>query len=52
MGWHFIFIAIPNAEAGISIFAVSSYDTEYALVKEEKLDKVTNVFALTGHNIE
>lgn len=31
-------IALPLADAGISIFAVSTFDTDYVLVREEALD--------------
>jgi hypothetical protein len=45
-------IANPLADAGISIFAISSYETDYVLVKEENLDKAINILTVTGHNIE
>lgn len=31
-------LAVPLAEGGISIFAVSTYDTDYLLIKEETLE--------------
>lgn len=31
-------ITAPLAEAGISVFALSTYDTDYVLVKENKLE--------------
>ena len=40
-------IAQPLADAGISIFAVSTYDTDYVLVKEAALPAA--VAALTGY---
>ena len=39
-------LTAPLAEAGISIFAISTYDTDYLLVKEDKL--AAAVTALTG----
>nr|WP_246407513.1 ACT domain-containing protein [Geomicrobium halophilum] len=41
----------PLAEAGISIFAVSTYDTDYLLIKENKLEKSLGVLTNSGHNI-
>lgn len=32
-------LAVPLAEAGISIFAVSTFDTDYVLVRAETLDE-------------
>ncbi len=31
-------LTAPLAEAGIAIFAISTFDTDYVLVKEERLD--------------
>jgi hypothetical protein len=45
-------IASPLADAGISIFAISSYDTDYVLVREENLDRVKNVLTAAGHVFE
>ena len=39
-------IARPLAENGISIFAISTYDTDYILIKEKDLDRA--VSALKG----
>jgi hypothetical protein len=39
----------PLAEKGISIFAVSTYDTDYLLVKEENLAKTLNALSEFGH---
>jgi hypothetical protein len=41
----------PLAEAEISLFAVSTYDTDYVLVKEEKLERAARVLTLAGHMI-
>ena len=45
-------IAEPLANAGISIFAVSGYDTDYVLVKEDKLKEAINALNSYGHSVE
>ncbi|MEW6064962.1 amino acid-binding protein [Desulforamulus profundi] len=39
----------PLARQGISIFALSTYNTDYLLVKEEKLDATIAVLKGEGH---
>jgi hypothetical protein len=39
----------PLAQEGISVFAVSTYDTDYLLVKEKDLDKAVTVLSQNGH---
>lgn len=39
------------AENGISIFAVSTYNTDYVLVKKEKYEAALNVLAGAGYMI-
>lgn len=39
------------AESGIGIFAVSTYDTDYILVKKEHLNLSLDVLAAKGYNI-
>ena len=39
----------PLAENKIAIFAVSTFDTDYVLVKSENLEKVRNVLHTAGH---
>ncbi len=41
----------PLAEAGLSIFAVSTYDTDYLLVKVRDLEKAIAVLAQEGFEI-
>lgn len=41
-------VAGSLAEAGVSIFAVSTYDTDYVLVKEEQLDVAASE---QGHDV-
>ena len=42
-------LAGPLAAAGISIFAVSTYDTDYVLVRESDLGKALGVLRDAGH---
>lgn len=39
------------AEAGIGIFAVSTYNTDYVLVKEENLDRALDALEAAGYNV-
>jgi hypothetical protein len=41
-------LAAPLAEAGISIFAISTYDTDYLLVKKDKLAAAVAALATAG----
>ena len=41
----------PLAEAAISVFSISTYDTDYLLVKEHDLDKARSVLTKQGHTI-
>jgi hypothetical protein len=40
------------SEAGISLFAFSTYDTDYVLVKEATLDRALQALARSGHSVE
>lgn len=42
----------PLGNAGIGIFAISTYDTDYLMVKEENLEQTIQALAGVGHNIE
>ena len=42
-------LATPLAEQGVSIFAISTFDTDYILVKQEMMDKTAQVFTELGH---
>ena len=42
-------IATPLAEAGVSIFAVSTYNTDYVLVREHDLEKAVKALREAGH---
>lgn len=45
-------LAGPLAEAGISIFAISTYDTDYVLVKGVDLDTARRVLERAGHRFQ
>jgi hypothetical protein len=45
-------LAVPLAEAGVSIFAISTFDTDYVLVKEESLARAVNALRAAGHEVE
>lgn len=42
-------IAAPLAAAGVSIFAVSTFDTDYVLVKEANLARAIDALREAGH---
>jgi hypothetical protein len=42
----------PLAREGISVFALSTYDTDYLLVKQEQLKQAVRVLAADGYNVE
>jgi hypothetical protein len=44
-------LAVPLAEADISVLAVATYDTDHILVKEEDLERALQVLAQAGHVI-
>ncbi|MGF1479140.1 MAG: ACT domain-containing protein [Cyanophyceae cyanobacterium] len=44
-------LASPLAEANIPIFAISTYNTDYLLVKEEYLEQAIAVLSQAGHRI-
>ena len=44
-------IAVPLAAAKISIFAISTFDTDYVLVKEIHAARAAAVLAAAGHRI-
>ena len=44
-------VASPLAEAGASIFAVSTFDTDYLLVREEQLDLAVDTLRAIGHRV-
>jgi hypothetical protein len=44
-------IADPLAEAGLSIFAISTYETDYVLVKAHDLEVALERLGRAGHRI-
>jgi hypothetical protein len=44
-------VAGPLADAGISIFVVSTYDTDYVLVKDASVERALSVLAGRGLNV-
>jgi hypothetical protein len=40
------------AEAGISVFAISTFDTDYLLVKAEDLGRAVDILRRQGHTIQ
>lgn len=45
-------LALPLAEAKISIFAISTFDTDYLMVKEDTLDEAIHVLTEDGHSFK
>ena len=44
-------VAAPLAEAGVGIFAVSTFDTDYVQVKEEQLQPAVAALRGRGHEV-
>jgi hypothetical protein len=44
-------LAVPLAEAGVSVFVVSTYDTDYLLVKEEDFSEAQRVLEAADHRV-
>jgi len=44
-------IADPLADAGIPIFPIATYETDYVLVKEVQLELATDALSLYGHAV-
>ncbi|AEG60088.1 ACT domain-containing protein [Desulforamulus ruminis] len=42
-------LTLPLAQAGISIFAISTYDTDYLLVKEDRLEQAVAILSRQGY---
>ena len=45
-------LATPLAAAGISIFALSTYDTDYVLVRHHHLERAVRALRQAGHTVE
>ena len=44
-------LASPLAEAGISIFTISTFDTDYLLVKAHSLEAALDILESKGHEV-
>ena len=44
-------MAVPLANGGVSIFAISTFDTDYILVREASLDNAVRVLREAGHSV-
>ncbi len=44
-------ITQPLAKSGVSVFVISTYDTDYFLVKEKELPKAIDALTAAGHQI-
>lgn len=44
-------VAAPLAEAGVPIFVVSTYDTDYVLVGEDRLEEAVGTLRAAGHEV-
>ena len=44
-------IAVPLAEAKINIFAISTFDTDYVLVKADRVAEAIGVLRNAGHYV-
>lgn len=44
-------ICVPLAQAGISLFAVSTFNTDHVLVREDELGEAIKVLERVGHHV-
>lgn len=44
-------LAVPLAEVGVSIFVISTYETDYVLVREVQLETALSALAEHGHTV-
>lgn len=45
-------LAQPLAEAGIPVFVLSTFDTDYLMVKDDRLETAREVLVRAGHGIQ
>lgn len=45
-------LTVPLAEAAVSVFAVSTYDTDYLLVRAGELVEAVRVLEAAGHRVD
>ena len=41
----------PLAEAGVSLFAISTFDTDYVMVRESDVERAANALRAAGHRV-
>lgn len=44
-------LAVPLARAGVAIFAIATYDTDYVLVRSERLGDAVEALRGAGHRV-
>lgn len=44
-------VAVPLAEAGVSLFAMATFDTDYFLIRGPQLDKAIEALTGAGHQL-
>jgi hypothetical protein len=44
-------VLVPLAEAGVGIFALSTYDTDHVMVKDHQLDAAVAALRRAGHHV-
>jgi hypothetical protein len=45
-------LAVPLAEAGVGVFAISTFDTDYLMLKEKDRAKALTALRQAGHRVE
>jgi len=45
-------LVTPLAEAGIGIFVISTYETDYLMVKQECVERAVRVLRAAGHRVQ
>jgi uncharacterized protein len=44
-------LAVPLADAGVAIFAIATFDTDYLLVRRERLRDAVSALRAAGHRV-
>jgi hypothetical protein len=44
-------LAVPLAEAGVSVYAISTFDTDYLLVRGGSLERAVEALGRAGHHL-
>jgi hypothetical protein len=45
-------LLVPLADAGVAVFVVSTFDTDYLLIKDDRLRAAIEVLRREGHGVE